>query len=318
MPHRSNFFQRLIYLTRVNLGEGAEVFESKMLKDRITGQFREVDIVIRGRVGSEVVIVSIECRDHKRSADVTWIDAMKSKHERLDTNVLMLASANGFSAGAKALAEKYNIQLVSLTLGDETDSLNIPQLSELQTDRTTTLHCEGLYAIVSGLPNPVPLLPSRQLYNSSGASIGKANEIPTSILGDEVALNEIHAQVASEGYFSFVAELITTWEDITEEYQLFIKILPSDDLHLVEALKMKGIGQLEIKRFAMRSGKIGSTNVHWGQVEVKGLKCLAVVTLSSSGNPKVIFSAPGAVEPSPVLELVPDKVDRAAVSGNRT
>jgi hypothetical protein len=51
MPKRTNDFQRLIYLVRVNLADGATVTESKMLKDRITGTMREVDICIEGSVG---------------------------------------------------------------------------------------------------------------------------------------------------------------------------------------------------------------------------------------------------------------------------
>lgn len=38
MPKRSNDFQRLIYLIRVNLAEGAKVTESKMMRDRQTKQ----------------------------------------------------------------------------------------------------------------------------------------------------------------------------------------------------------------------------------------------------------------------------------------
>lgn len=74
MPKRSNDFQRLVYLVRLNLAEGAEVTESKMMRDRLTKRFREVDIVIKGKVGSQPVVVCVECRDHKRVADVTWLD----------------------------------------------------------------------------------------------------------------------------------------------------------------------------------------------------------------------------------------------------
>ena len=42
MPKRSNDFQRLVYLVRVNLAGGATVTESKMMRDRLTKRFREV------------------------------------------------------------------------------------------------------------------------------------------------------------------------------------------------------------------------------------------------------------------------------------
>jgi hypothetical protein len=43
MPKRTNDFQRLVYLVRVNLADGATVTESKMLEDRVTKTMREVD-----------------------------------------------------------------------------------------------------------------------------------------------------------------------------------------------------------------------------------------------------------------------------------
>ena len=69
MPKRSNDFQRLIYLIRVNLAEGAKVSESRMMRDRQTKRFREMDVTIEGKIGTHPVIVCVGCRDHQRSAD---------------------------------------------------------------------------------------------------------------------------------------------------------------------------------------------------------------------------------------------------------
>src|SRR5262245_25816383 len=119
MPKRSNDFQRLVYLVRVNLAAGATVTESKMMRDRITKAYREVDVVVSGMMGSQKVNVCIECRDHKRAADVTWIDTMKSKHDRLDTHVLLLASAQGFTKEAEEVAAKFGIETFELEAQDD-------------------------------------------------------------------------------------------------------------------------------------------------------------------------------------------------------
>src|SRR5258708_339900 len=71
MPKRSNEFQRLVYLVRVNLAAGATVTESKMLRDRSTGLEREVDVCVEGNVGGTTVNVCLECRDHARPADIS-------------------------------------------------------------------------------------------------------------------------------------------------------------------------------------------------------------------------------------------------------
>src|SRR6266478_8348759 len=94
VPKRSNDFQKLVYLVRVNLAAGAIVTESKMLPDRKSKRKRkrEVDVCIEGIVGGHPVMVCIECRDHKRPADVQWVEAIKAKHEGLPTSALILAS----------------------------------------------------------------------------------------------------------------------------------------------------------------------------------------------------------------------------------
>jgi hypothetical protein len=113
MPKRSNEFQRLVAVIQSHLAVGCSVEESKLLVDRLTGALREVDVFIEGKIGSNKVGISIECRDHSRPQSVSWIDEMKAKHERLETHVLVLFSRSGFSKQANAAAEKYGIKLVS-------------------------------------------------------------------------------------------------------------------------------------------------------------------------------------------------------------
>jgi hypothetical protein len=114
MPKRTNEFQQLVYLVRLHLAAGGTVTESKMLTDRRTGQQREVDVCIEAVISGEPIVVSIECRDHTRRADVGWVDQMKTKHERLPTNALILASKRGFTPEAKRVAADYGIKVVAL------------------------------------------------------------------------------------------------------------------------------------------------------------------------------------------------------------
>ena len=77
MPKRSNEFQKLVFLVKQHASDTTQVTESKMLKDIITGAEREVDVCIEGSVGGHDVVVSFECIDRKRRADVTWVEMMK-------------------------------------------------------------------------------------------------------------------------------------------------------------------------------------------------------------------------------------------------
>jgi hypothetical protein len=98
MPKRTNDFQKLIYVIKQNLADDAEVKESKLLRDLVTGAEREVDVCIKKPVGGHLVTISVECRDRERPAHVGWVEEMIKKHERLPTNVLVLVSAGGLSS----------------------------------------------------------------------------------------------------------------------------------------------------------------------------------------------------------------------------
>src|SRR5262245_20526324 len=121
MPKRSNEFQRLIYLVRENLSEGTTVTESKMLRDRITGREREVDVCIESVVDGERVNLCLECCDRTRPANVTWVEQMKAKHERLPTHAVILCSRSGFTKEAQEVARVSNIKIVSFDEVEQTD-----------------------------------------------------------------------------------------------------------------------------------------------------------------------------------------------------
>ncbi len=96
-----------------------------MLQDSVTGTEREVDVCITGEVGGHQVIVSIECRDHRRRADVTWVEQMAAKHDRLPTNALILASKSGFSKEARKVAKRYNTKTISFDEIEVTDYVSL-------------------------------------------------------------------------------------------------------------------------------------------------------------------------------------------------
>jgi len=81
MPKRTNVFQKIVFLVKKHAATGATVTESKLLRDRITGAAREVDICVESVIVGHEVVVSLECRDRGRKADVQWVEEMKTKHD---------------------------------------------------------------------------------------------------------------------------------------------------------------------------------------------------------------------------------------------
>jgi hypothetical protein len=295
MPKRSNDFQRLIYLVRVNLSDGAKVTESKMMRDRLTKRFREVDVVIEGLVGQQPVVVAIECRDHKRAADVTWIDMMKAKHDRLNTHALLLASRVGFTPEAKDVAEKYGIELFSLEdieiadipalLGPE-GTLWVKSVSVSAEKVTVRVAQVGSLAVETVATNPDHLL-----YLKDETELCQLRELVDRLLKSQRARDYLLCE-AKEEHLWF--ELVWETPADHEGHPLYMKKISPEAYRPVECLRVVGPCKVEIGRFGMRHGKIGGVTVAWGKSSISGRDALAVATTTPSGETKlsVNFSGP--------------------------
>ena len=114
MPKRSNQFQRLVLLINRCLAGNAQVIESAMLKDKITGESREVDVLISTDVSGYKVDIAVEVVARGRKADATWVESMYAKHSDLPTDKLILVSEKGFYIPALEKAKFYGIETVTI------------------------------------------------------------------------------------------------------------------------------------------------------------------------------------------------------------
>jgi hypothetical protein len=115
MPKRTNPFQSVVVALQRALHPEATVAESKFLRDHVSGELREVDVVVETRVGPYALTLSFECRSGTRPADVGWVDEMHGKHQTLPTDKLFLVSQHGFTARAASKAEHQNHTALSLS-----------------------------------------------------------------------------------------------------------------------------------------------------------------------------------------------------------
>ncbi|MBX3318278.1 MAG: hypothetical protein KF890_00210 [Nitrospira sp.] len=295
MPKRSNDFQRLVYLVRVNLANGAKVTESKMMRDRLTKRFREVDVVIEGLVGQQPVVVAIECRDHKRVADVSWVDMMKTKHDRLDTHALLLASRMGFTPEAKDVAAKYGIELFSM---EDIETADIPAMlgpgGSLWV-KLVTVTAQKVTARVAKVGDlaveTVVTSPDNLLYLQHESELCQVREFVDRLLNSPRARDNLLAE-AKEEHVWF--ELV--WEPPTdhEGRPLYMKKIDPETFRHVECLRVVGACKVEIGRFGMRHGQLGGVKVAWGKSTIAGRDALAVATITPVGEAKlsINFSGP--------------------------
>jgi hypothetical protein len=288
MPKRSNDFQRLVYLVRLNLADGAKVTESKLMRDRLTKRFREVDVVIEGHVGQQPVVVSIECRDHKRVADVTWIDTMKAKHERLNTHALLLASRMGFTPEARDVAAKYGIELFTL---ENIDTAGVPAILRPNSSiwfKSISVTAQKVTARVSQVSNlaveTVATSPDNLLYLEDGSELCQVMELVESLLKSDGPQTYLLLEAKEEHVWYDFA-----WEPPADHLgrALYMKKIDPEAFRAIECLRIVGPCKVEIERFGMRQGRLGDVKVAWGKSSIAGRETLAVATVTQAGETKL-------------------------------
>jgi len=117
-------------------GAGIEVVSPAHLADRETGESREVDVLLRVRVGSTQILVAFECRDRGRVQNVQWIEELVGKKNSLGIGKMVAVSSNGFTAASikKAKALGIDLRVLSRLTADKVRQL-VP-FSELRIIRT--------------------------------------------------------------------------------------------------------------------------------------------------------------------------------------
>ena len=296
MPKRSNDFQRLVYLVRLNLADGATVTESKMMRDRLTRSYREVDVVIEGKVGSQPVVVCVECRDHKRVADVGWIDAMKAKHDRLETNVLLLASSAGFTKEATAVGVKYGIELFTLESQDTADLPSLIGPNGSLWHKTYELSASKVSIRVAKVADleveTVASNPDNVIYLEDGTELCQAKDLVDKMLNSD----RVRDYLAREGreehlFFEF------RWEPPSDQLgkPLHMMKLEPRALRPIECIRVVGPIKIHVARFGMKHGRLGSIRVAWGKATIAGRDAMAVATQSPSGETKLSINVQGSV-----------------------
>lgn len=123
MPKRTNWFQELITSIERSLAkENAKVIPSGYLTDRVTGEEREVDILIEIYARNDRILkVAIECVGRNRKSDVQWVEQIVSKHQDLNVDRTVLVSEKGFSEQASEKAKFLGLDTLTLEQAKEED-----------------------------------------------------------------------------------------------------------------------------------------------------------------------------------------------------
>ena len=121
MPQRTNAFQRIVTLLNATLGGQASVVESAMLRDKVTQEDREVDVLITICAANYSVAIGVEVVSWSRPAGTPWVERMRAKHDNLQIDKLILVSQSGFTRPAIEKARFYGIETLTVERACATD-----------------------------------------------------------------------------------------------------------------------------------------------------------------------------------------------------
>jgi hypothetical protein len=180
MPKRSNVFQETVAVIQTHFSGEATVTESCILTDRLTGQEREVDVVVEGALGMNPVIVGIEATAKGRPATVEWVEQLIEKHRHLPTDRLVLVSESGFTASALKLALAKGVSAVypqELT-SDEADRTVAAALGSLMARQIVTRQFNAeLLVDDAGQQVTMSPLPTDSISDATGNVVGTVSDL---------------------------------------------------------------------------------------------------------------------------------------------
>ncbi|MGZ6636190.1 MAG: restriction endonuclease [Solirubrobacteraceae bacterium] len=113
MPKRTNTFQEVVSIIHGDLAGDATREDSAMLTNRLTGQQREVDVVLRAKVAGHETVIAIEATSRRGPVTAPRGESMVGKHANPPTDELVLVSESGFTKQARALAEAENVAAIT-------------------------------------------------------------------------------------------------------------------------------------------------------------------------------------------------------------
>lgn len=287
MPARTNDFQRLIAVVQAHLDPGSHVAESVLLPDRITGTKREVDIVVSGSIGKQEIVVSFECRDRTRDADITWVEQMQAKHARLSTNALVLVSHSPFTPEAQRIADVFGIRCFVLDDVDPTAAERLfPDVSSLwgKTWESTVERVTITVEASEDLPTErVRVEPDTTLFIEDGTVVGDVGQLSHTLINAEVVNKRLAQEVKPEHtYLEF------GWEPpALGGSRLCLQKTDPLMLRPISYIRIVAKCVVTVEEFPLRHGLYDATRVAWGKGSLLGHPTMLVASASPDGEPRI-------------------------------
>jgi len=101
----------LVAKIQQELAPHAEVLHNAKIMGRATDQQRQVDVLVRQKIGQYEMVIAIDCKDYSSPVDVKGVEEFKGLIDDIGAHKGAMVCPKGFSKTAKKRAKKWQIEL---------------------------------------------------------------------------------------------------------------------------------------------------------------------------------------------------------------
>jgi hypothetical protein len=278
VPRRSNDFQKVVYFVRRHIAPDAEVRESVMLTDRVTGEPREVDVLVEGHLGGEKVTIAIEVRDHARKPGVEWVDAVHGKYRDLPVDKVVLVSRSGFTTSALRKAQSLGIE--ALTPYQEISRYGpLAKIAVEAEARTVTgVRLHDALAYLTDQELPVRVKESTALYDPHGVESSNVSELAQYAMSTPDATEVYRTAEPGHGALDIVFTELTLHNNATgETFAPRVKFETDGSLHPINSVRFQWEIEVTREPVELQHGAMRGTPFAYGKADVAGVETLVVI-----------------------------------------
>lgn len=169
--------EKLVANIQKQLAPNATVLHNQYLPGRKSKRSRQIDVLVRDKVGQYDIQIIIDCKDHKSPADVKSVEEFYGLLDDVGAQKGVLVCPAGFTGTAKTRAESFQIDLYSPVDTDPhkwTAKVQIPTICDFRRAAVSF----GL-SVTGAWPFQMPydFQFKNQIFDPSGAPYGTPFEI---------------------------------------------------------------------------------------------------------------------------------------------
>jgi hypothetical protein len=304
MPKRTNTFQRVVAILHQQLAEGATTEESAIMSDRVTGDKKEVDVVIRANVAGYRMVLSVEATMSKAARP--WVEQMIEKHRNLDTNRLILVSERGASPAALRYAGSQGVALlVPEVLNGPDPAFKVVTRLQSLWPKGFSLTCERIWITVERADGRLVRLVEDApddlgIYDSAGHEICNPLHLFGAIFANNgpwvveaIGLAEIDSD--RDEYFLGGCRDPHTGRlkpDDPAPLPLCLMWTETHELHRITKIEFSGRAVVRVAEFRLTHWRLGETGVAYAEGRLGDDRALLVIGENEAGTKATLSLTP--------------------------